>query len=353
LPEMTSFKEYVGSFGEEKRKVAIFTHPDPDPDAMGSCLGMKWLLCKLGIEADIFFDGDYSSRRQNTAMVNILNISMLPLSKYAEKRDEYISAITLDCTHRRLPEAVAKDIRVIVDHHSVQVDISQFDFVVNKKAGACCSLVYEIMEEMGHVPSADGDNGDATIATAMLLGIRSDSDTYRREDTSSLDYRASGALFPVVDMDVVEQVERCKLPRYHFELRSEIIKPGNFEIVNGSTFLGCVGYISQAKMASLPILADEIVHDMEGITTSIVFAMIDERRVVELRMRSDDVSLEVAKFLQKHFGDFAGAKYGSGGASIPLGIFGIPNPPAELRKNIFDVTKAVIMTALSRDVKSE
>lgn len=347
-------KEYISSLiGDSKKdvKVAIFTHSDPDPDAMGSCLGMKWLLEKHGIEADIFLDGDYSSRRQNTAMVNILNISMKQLSLYLSSRSSYHSAITVDCTHKRLPEEIWGDIDVIIDHHSVSIVEDDFEMVVSRKVGACCSLIFEMMEECGHIPNREGDESDSIIATAMLIGIRSDTDMYRREDTCNLDYRASMMLFQASDNDSIGQIERCKLPRYHFELRSEIITPGNYEIVNGSTFIGCVGYISQAKMASLPILADEVVHDMEGIATSIIFAMVDDR--IELRMRSNDVSLDVSKFLQKHFGDYSGAKYGSGGAIIPLGIFAMPNPTAELRKNIFDTTKSVIMTVLSRDVKSE
>jgi nanoRNase/pAp phosphatase (c-di-AMP/oligoRNAs hydrolase) len=350
---MTTFSEYLEFVKRDKLepvRAAIFTHPDPDPDAMGSCLGMKWLLAKLGVESDIFFEGDYSSRRQNTAMVNVLGITMKPIADFLKQPESmYSMCMTLDCTHKRLPEQVAKRIDSIIDHHCVSVDTSSFNFVVNRRAGACCSLVFEIMQEMECLP-VDA-NADSIVANAMLAGIRADTDMYRREDTCTLDYLASTKLFAAVDMDVIQQIERCKLPRYHFELRSEIIKPGNYDIVNGSTFIGCVGYISSAKMASIPILADEVVNDMEGISTSIIFAMVDDR--VELRMRSSDVSVEVSKFLQRHFGDFAGAKYGSGGATIPLGILGMPNPPAELRKNIFETTKSVIMTVLSRDVKSE
>jgi len=351
---MNTFKEYIGKAMDGREgpfKAAIFTHPDPDPDAIGSCLGMKWLLSKMDIDADIFFEGDYSSRRQNAAMVNILGISMKPIGDFLKHdASSYQYFITVDCTHKRLPDGVSKHIDAIIDHHCVTVDASDFGYVVNRKAGSCCSLIFEIMQEMEKIPVPPVER-DAVIATAMLAGVRSDTDMYRREDTCSLDYEASTVLFMGVNMDVIQQIERCKFPRYHFELRSEIIKPGNYEIVNGSTFIGCVGYISQAKMASVPIIADEVVNDMEGIATSIIFAMVDDR--IELRMRSSDVSVEVSKFLQRHFGDFAGAKYGSGGATIPLGILGMPNPPSELRKGIFDTTKAVIMTVLSRDVKSE
>ena len=37
-------------------KIAIFTHPSPDPDAIGSQMGLTWLLRKAydGVELDCF-----------------------------------------------------------------------------------------------------------------------------------------------------------------------------------------------------------------------------------------------------------------------------------------------------------
>ena len=63
---MKDFAKIFENFPEDS-KAAILTHPGPDPDAISSCLGMQsMLLRKWGIKADIFMEGDYSSRRQNT-----------------------------------------------------------------------------------------------------------------------------------------------------------------------------------------------------------------------------------------------------------------------------------------------
>jgi len=341
-------EEALSQIGD--KKVAIFTHPGPDPDAMGSCLGMQWILeSKFGIMSDLFMQGDYSSRRQNTAMVNILDIKFKKVEEYIENRDQYGSAIVVDSTPKRVPPEISGDIKVVIDHHSVKVDPDEYDFIINRKVGSCCTIIFDMMTAMECVPPKN-EKG-LVIATAMLEGIRSDTDMYRREDTTKGDFDASAILFDLADMDLINQIERCRLPRYHFELRAAIIEPGNSEIVEGATFIACAGFLSTAKVASLPILADEVMNDMEGISTSIIFAIVEDR--IELSMRSNEVSLEVNRFLQKHFGDYAGAKYGSGGASIPLGVFGMPNPPEELKKNIYETTKSVIMTVLSRDVKSE
>ena len=76
---MKKFADIFNAMSEDgdDAKVALFTHPGPDPDAMGSVLGMSRLLFKKwGIKADIFMEGDYSSRRQNAAMVNVLGIDL-------------------------------------------------------------------------------------------------------------------------------------------------------------------------------------------------------------------------------------------------------------------------------------
>ena len=64
----------------EKRgsaRIAIFTHPSPDPDAIGSQMGLAWLLRKShdNIEVDCFYDGHVShpqNQRRKHGRVSIL-----------------------------------------------------------------------------------------------------------------------------------------------------------------------------------------------------------------------------------------------------------------------------------------
>jgi c-di-AMP phosphodiesterase-like protein len=41
------FKDLVSSKIKVGGRVAVFTHPSPDPDAIGSQMGMAWLLKKV------------------------------------------------------------------------------------------------------------------------------------------------------------------------------------------------------------------------------------------------------------------------------------------------------------------
>lgn len=144
--------------GEIPERVAIFTHPAPDPDAMASAIGMKWLLArKYGIESDFIKVSD-STRRQNTTMVNVLGIVMLDWESVASTFDEtYGRAVVVDALPDRVPVEASKKIKVVIDHHDVQLTAAQkkkYDLVIVERVGACCSLIYKLMRECECLPGS-------------------------------------------------------------------------------------------------------------------------------------------------------------------------------------------------------
>ena len=69
---------------ENNSRVAIFTHPFPDPDAIGSMMGMKWMFSKFGLPADLFYIGAIS-HPQNRSMVNLLDPELSLVDFYNKK----------------------------------------------------------------------------------------------------------------------------------------------------------------------------------------------------------------------------------------------------------------------------
>jgi len=346
--------------GEVSERIAIFTHPAPDPDAMACALGMKWLLAsKYGIEADFIKMGE-STRRQNTTMINVLGINMLDWEMVASGFDEtYGRAIVVDALPDRLPPEAVKKLKVVVDHHDIQLTSAQkkkYDLVIIERVGSCCSLLYKLMRECQWLPG-NPNNGspaiaavdDHIVATAMTAGIMIDTRGFMNIATHQLDLEAYTYFFGVADTKLGRKIDKYKEPRYLFELRGELIKPENYVIEN-TTYIGSAGYLPAGRTDALPQLADEFVR-MEGVTTAIVFAIVGTDLIV--KMRSEDDSLVVNNFLQKLFGENAGAKAGEGGGEIPLGLLAIESPSQDLRIKIYDTIKSVIMHLLSREVKNE
>lgn len=354
LDEMFVVKE-----NETPERVAIFTHPSPDPDAMASAIGIQWLLAsRYGIESDFVKVGD-STRRQNTTMINILGITMLDWETVSSTFDEtYTRVVVVDALPDRLPSEVAKRVKLVIDHHDVQLTATQrkkYDLVIIERVGACCSLVYKLMRECDWLPGSDkvasvtATIDDHIVATAMTAGIMIDTRGFMNIATQQLDLEAYTYFFGQADPKLGRKIDKYKEPRYLFELRGELVKPENYVIEN-TTYIGSAGYLPVGRTDALPQLADEFVK-MEGVTTAIVFAIVGTDLIV--KMRSEDDSLMVNNFLQKLFGENAGAKAGEGGGAIPLGLLGIEAPPDELKVKIYDTIKSVIMHLLSREVKNE
>ena len=345
---------------DPSEKVAIFTHPSPDPDAMASALGVKWLLAKkYGVESDFIKVSD-STRRQNTTMINILGIVMLDWDTVETGFAEtYGRVVVVDALPERIPPEAAKKVKIVIDHHDVQLTPAQrkkYDLVLIERVGACCSLVYRLMRECEYLPGDPkiqnghpGGLNDHIVATAMTAGIMIDTRQFMNISVNKLDLEAYTYFFGAADPKLARKIDKYKEPRYLFELRGELVKPENYVIEN-TTYIGSAGYLPAGRTDALPQLADEFVR-MEGITTAIVFAIVGTDLVV--KMRSEDDSLVVNNFLQKLFGENAGAKAGEGGGTIPLGLLGIETPPQELKIKIYDTLKSVIMHLLSREVKNE
>ena len=59
-----------------KKKVIIFTHRNPDPDAIASAWGVQYLLRELlSMKSRIVYDG-FIGRAENKAMVRLLKIKL-------------------------------------------------------------------------------------------------------------------------------------------------------------------------------------------------------------------------------------------------------------------------------------
>jgi D-arabinose 1-dehydrogenase-like Zn-dependent alcohol dehydrogenase len=58
------------------KKLGIFTHDNPDPDAISSAFALKEIAKHYGVEADILYFGEIM-HQENRSMVNLLEIPLL------------------------------------------------------------------------------------------------------------------------------------------------------------------------------------------------------------------------------------------------------------------------------------
>lgn len=326
----------------ENSKVAIFMHKTPDADAMGSAIGVEWLINKkFKSEVSLFHDGEIS-HPENKAMVNLLDLKFTELEKFNNNDFDY--TICVDGTEQN--SSLDQNVDCIIDHHNIEVDEKTYDFVLNENVGACCTLVYDLLKDFDLTLTDE----DFLVSTSMLFGIIKDTNNLLSDSTTQKDIEAYQEISKTADKQKIFNIQTYPLPAYIFELESEAMKTENY-IESEAAFVTFLGHISEAKRDALPYLADKYMRK-EGISTSVVTAIVGD--TLEASVRSDNVSLVLSNFLSNLFGsDYSGSKRGAGGAKVPLGFFSLNNEDKEYKEEIIDLVKKKIFLKAKREISKD
>lgn len=343
---LQEFKEYIKSFPEDALPlIAIVSHDNPDPDSLGAALGMQRLLrhWNSNIKTNIVYGGEIS-HPQNKTMVNLLGINPMRKQDIKEILESTKAFIVVDS----LPDRSLQDIECLftIDHHKGDTKKSKFKDI--RPVGATCSIIWEYFKQEGLTLDKSSDI-DADIATAMAVGIKTDTSDLSSDNVTDLDFDAYKSLIGFVNQRKLAQIIRYPLPPYHFELRSRLDQEKN-SISDSGVFIGGIGYIVPSKRDALPTIAEERAR-VEGTDTAFIFAIVGSN--IELSVRSNGLSLDVNAICQNLFGkDFGGGKMGAGAARIPMGILAIDSDPPEIQDKMWeairDKIQHKILTEMSR-----
>lgn len=338
-------------FNEKVKKVAIFIG-NPDPDSIGAGLGMNLFIQRTcGAVCDLIYEGQVS-HPQNKTLLNVLNIHFLNKdevfgSDHPPLSEVYDKFVCVDHVPR---ERWCKELNItaVIDHH--KVNYNEAEFVDIRQVGSCCSIVLSYLLEAEIDFTQDDDGLLSKTVTAMLFGVKTDTLDLMSENVTDLDFHAYQHLVKYVSRSELEPIINYQLPAYYFDIRRVLEEEGN-SITRGSFFVAGVGIITAARRDCLPMLADERVR-MEGISTAIIFAVVDD--CVEASIRSSNPAVDVNSFCKKVFGrDYAGGKLGAGAAKIPMGILAIDSLPVELKDEAWGTYRKIIMTKVLRVCESE
>jgi len=300
-------------------KVAIVTHDTPDPDAIGAAMGIQWILRrKYQAEPVIFYKGSVSHPQNKTA-VNLLTIDLKRLEEDGTlPDDDYALKIVVDATPSTWDRTGECQIEfdAYFDHHpKASVPKNWKGHADFRHAGSSCAIVWDIMQEMGLGFDADNED-DQTVATAMVVGVRTDTEELSTDDTAEYDLRAIAGLHPFAIQKVLRQIIRYPIPKHWYELRKtaeEAAKEDTNVLVTG------LGFLTQESRDALAWVADDLAR-RDGVDTCVAFGIIDDRIVGVVRCSNPSVGLN--EFVTRVFGESTGGgKRGKAAASAPLGPF--------------------------------
>jgi phosphoesterase RecJ-like protein len=175
---MTGVQTELDQVVEELRaadKLLLTTHENPDGDALGSLLGMHWILRQLGKDSLMYLSPDefplpYEYRHMESSEI---------VGAPPEDMDDRV-AVFLDCGNiDRMPvEFLQRDgIHIVnVDHHH---DNTRFGTANLVDASASCTaeIVWRLSKELGAELTAE-------IASALYVGLITDTGKFMYENTT-------------------------------------------------------------------------------------------------------------------------------------------------------------------------
>ncbi len=195
---------------ESASRVTFVSHVHPDPDGLGSMLGLAHLVetC-LAKPTRLTRDGPIG-RAENKAMVELLHLELLKVDDLSWDEDEAVVMVDSQPQTGRHSFGPKCPLYAVIDHHATPGKLNGVPFVdVRQDLGATCSLVtrYLIEQEVSVPPD---------VATALLYGIETEVSGYPRE-ASPLDDKALQYLFPLADKDLIARIRNARLPQSYFE----------------------------------------------------------------------------------------------------------------------------------------
>jgi nanoRNase/pAp phosphatase (c-di-AMP/oligoRNAs hydrolase) len=161
-------------------RVTFVSHIHPDPDAIGSMMGLAHLVetC-LGKPTRLTRDG-LINRAENRAMVELLDLDLWPVDKLSWCQDEAVVMVDSQPKTGRHSLSGGVPIYAVLDHHLTPGALNGIKFVdVRRNLGATCSIATRYLIEQ-EIPLPDD------LATALFYGIETELNGYPRE-ASALD----------------------------------------------------------------------------------------------------------------------------------------------------------------------
>lgn len=305
-------------------KTAIFLGAGVDPDGLACQAVMAAIIEKWGFTAESFFRGTFN-RPQNRIARQVFNLSPRPEKEF-KVEDGYTCVISVDGPSNTCP--VQPDF--IVDHHPEKHEGAKLASDV-RLIGACSAIMWEYALEAGLDFT---DEKGATLATALALGIITDTQIGGSDKSSQLDFDALAFCLSHKDNKAYKEVIKYAKPEYYRDL---FCVGWQNKVIEGAVLVTGIGAISTGRSGVISFLADEFV-ETEGVRTAIVFGIVDG--AIDISVRSVNPGFEVNDFVQTAFGG-GGGRPGAGRFRIPMPLFeGIPEElSTELFESCFKIVK--------------
>jgi nanoRNase/pAp phosphatase (c-di-AMP/oligoRNAs hydrolase) len=253
--------------------VLILPHNDPDPDAIGSAVGLRQLLAeRWGVESQIAYKG-IIGRAENKALVRYLGRPLRRLTGADLRQPVAVALVDTQpgAGNNALPPGSAP--AMVFDHHPWREATSDARFFdIRPTLGSTSTLLFLYLRAAGIEP-------DPALATALFYGIKTDTMGLGRGASPS-DVDAYFYLQTRIDVEALAEIERAQVPvEYFLRLDASL----HSALVYGTAV---ISYAGPLRRPDLPAEMADLLLRLEGVQWAICMGSYEDDLILAVRTRN-------------------------------------------------------------------
>jgi nanoRNase/pAp phosphatase (c-di-AMP/oligoRNAs hydrolase) len=288
-----------------KAYLLIVVQDSPDPDSLAAAVALRRLGKSVAnLQCSIAYGGTVG-RGENRALVKYLSLNLRPCDEIDYDKFDLIALVDTQpgTGNNSLPDLVLPDI--VIDHHPIRRQTRTVPFTdIRSEYGATSTILVEYLIEEGITP-------DTPLATALLYGIRSDTQDLGRE-ASRADVEAIEFLYPFANKRMLSVIQRGKVPRVYYQMLADALRNAH---VRGPAIITGLGEIDNPDM--IAEVADLLLREDETIWTMCT-GFWNEKLLISIRTSEEsNLAEKVMKQIVARKGTGGGHQTYAGG-QIPL-----------------------------------
>ena len=274
-----------------------------DPDALASAMALKRILAGR-VEQVAIAHVNEITRPDNLAMIRLLRIATKKLTPPLAAQYDRFALVDSQPHHH--PDFANINFSVVIDHHpKVAGTPVKADYVeIVSEYGSNSTIMTEYLYNLGLRPGK-------LLATALLYGIKTDTQSFEREFHDN-DMKAFRYLSKFYSKPLLHKIIRSE---FRLEWLKYFTQAFRKMRVMGKTITIFMGKVDSADI--LVILADFFLR-VHGLSTTMVSGISDDKLVIVFR--GDGLRRDMGKFAKRLFGDVgsAGGHKSMARAEIPM-----------------------------------
>ena len=287
-----------------KAYLLIIIQDNPDPDCIAAAVALRKLANSLAnIQCSIACGGTVG-RGENRALVKYLGLNLRSPDELDYAKFDLIGVVDTQpgTGNNSLPKEIVADI--VIDHHPIRRLTRTAPLTdIRSSYGSTSTIFVEYLIEAGITP-------ETPLATALLYGIRSDTQDLGRE-AARADIEAIEFLYPFANKRMLSVIQRGRVPRVYYQMLADALRNAR---VQGSAIITELGQIDNPDM--IAEVADLLLREDET-SWSMCTGLWNEKIMISIRTSEENLAEKVIKKMVFRKGTGGGHLTYAGG-QVPL-----------------------------------